>query len=57
MLGFKTIAHAWLGAITTSGAPMRSNGVAEDDITGHEPDFRSFMAWAKTVPNLIGNPL
>ena len=55
--GFKTIAHAWLGGDHYKWRAMRSNGVAEDDITGHEPDFRSFMAWAKTVPNLIGNPL
>lgn len=36
---------------------MRSNGIPEKDITGHEPDYQTFLAWAKTVPNLVGNPL
>ena len=36
---------------------MRANGVAESEITGHEPDYATFLAWAKTVPALIGNPL
>jgi glucuronate isomerase len=36
---------------------MRSNGVSEADITGHDPDYRTFLAWARTVPRLVGNPL
>ena len=54
---FNNIAHAWLGGDHYKWRAMRSNGVAEDDITGHEPDYRTFMAWAKTVPYLVGNPL
>lgn len=36
------------GIITNGGqcVPM----VPEQDITGHEPDFKTFMAWAKIVP-------
>lgn len=54
---FKNIAHAWLGGDHYKWRAMRSNGVAEEDITGHEPDYRTFLAWAKTVPRLVGNPL
>ncbi len=54
---FRNIAHAWLGGDHYKWRAMRSNGVAEQDITGHEPDYKTFLAWAKTVPYLIGNPL
>lgn len=54
---FHNIAHAWLGGDHYKWRAMRSNGVAEEDITGHEPDYRTFLAWAKTVPRLVGNPL
>ncbi|MDR3370051.1 glucuronate isomerase [Rhodoferax sp.] len=55
--GFKNIAHAWLGGDHYKWRAMRSNGVPEADITGHEPDYRTFLAWAQTVPRLVGNPL
>ena len=54
---FKNMAHAWLGGDHYKWRAMRSNGVPEQDITGHEPDYRTFLAWAQTVPRLIGNPL
>ncbi|MBP7524393.1 MAG: glucuronate isomerase, partial [Propionivibrio sp.] len=54
---FKNMAHAWLGGDHYKWRAMRSNGVPEEDITGHEPDYRTFLAWAKTVPRLVGNPL
>src|SRR3989339_620805 len=55
--GFKNIAHAWLGGDHYKWRAMRSNGVPEADITGREPDFQTFLAWARTVPRLVGNPL
>jgi len=55
--GFKNIAHAWLGGDHYKWRAMRSNGVPEADITGHEPDYPTFLAWARTVPRLVGNPL
>ncbi len=54
---FKTLAHAWLGGDHYKWRAMRANGVPEEDITGHEPDYRTFLAWARTVPALVGNPL
>ena len=55
--GFKNIAHAWLGGDHYKWRVMRANGIAEHDITGHEPDYQTFLAWAKTLPKIIGNPL
>jgi len=55
--GFKNMAHAWLGGDHYKWRAMRSNGVLEADITGHEPDYATFLAWARTVPRLVGNPL
>ncbi len=54
---FENMAQAWLGGDHYKWRAMRSNGVPESEITGHAPNERTFMAWAKTVPNLIGNPL
>ena len=54
---FRDLAHAWLGGDHYKWRAMRSNGVAEEDITGHPADYRTFLAWARTVPKLIGNPL
>jgi glucuronate isomerase len=54
---FRDLAHAWLGGDHYKWRAMRSNGVPEQDITGHDADYRTFIAWAKTVPQLIGNPL
>ncbi len=55
--GFKNLAHAWLGGDHYKWRAMRANGVAEPDITGHAPDYNTFLAWARTVPRLVGNPL
>ena len=55
--GFRNLAHAWLGGDHYKWRAMRSNGVPEAAITGHEPDYRTFLAWARTVPSLVGNPL
>ena len=54
---FRDLAHAWLGGDHYKWRAMRSNGVAEEDITGHPADYRTFLAWARTVPKLVGNPL
>ncbi|MFT3962960.1 glucuronate isomerase [Propionivibrio sp.] len=54
---FRDLAHAWLGGDHYKWRAMRANGVAEEDITGHPADYRTFLAWARTVPKLVGNPL
>jgi glucuronate isomerase len=54
---FHDLAHAWLGGDHYKWRLMRANGVPEEDITGHPADYRTFTAWARTVPKLAGNPL
>jgi glucuronate isomerase len=54
---FSSIAQAWLGGDHYKWRAMRANGVGEEDVTGREPDHGSFLAWARTVPALVGNPL
>ena len=52
-----TLAEAWLGGDHYKWRVMRANGVAESEITGKKPDYATFLAWARTVPRLVGNPL
>ncbi|MCM3609939.1 glucuronate isomerase [Planococcus sp. MERTA32b] len=54
---FKNITDIWLYGDHYKWRVMRTNGVDEEYITGNASDYDKFMAWAKTVPMLIGNPL
>ncbi len=36
---------------------MRSVGIEEHLITGDADPYDKFLAWAKTMPQLLGNPL
>ena len=54
---FTSIAHAWLGGDHYKWRAMRANGIPEALITGRAPDKESFLAWARTLPALVGNPL
>ncbi|WP_264453860.1 glucuronate isomerase [Paenibacillus polymyxa] len=54
---FKNITEAWLYGDHYKWRLMRANGVEERLITGDGEDYDKFLAWAKTVPTLIGNPL
>lgn len=54
---FKTITEAWLGGDHYKWRALRTNGVAEEYITGDAPDREKFDKWAETMPRLIGNPL
>lgn len=54
---FKNITEAWLYGDHYKWRVMRACGVDEEFITGNENDYNKFLAWAKTVPSLIGNPL
>ncbi len=54
---FSSIAQAWLGGDHYKWRAMRAAGVLEEDITGHPADKRTYLAWARTVPSLVGNPL
>jgi len=59
---FPDLAQVWLGSGNKGDhykwRALRANGIDESLITGTKADpYERFMAWAETVPNLIGNPL
>jgi glucuronate isomerase len=54
---FTNITEAWLYGDHYKWRAMRANGIPEEYITGTKSDYEKFLAWAKTVPMTIGNPL
>ena len=51
------IGEAWLSGDHYKWRMMRALGIDEHYITGGAPGHEKFLAWARTVENLIGNPL
>jgi len=54
---FRNITEVWLGGDHYKWRLMRANGISEDYITGNADDYEKFLAWAKTIPLAIGNPI
>ena len=54
---FKNLFEIWLEGDHYKWRAMRTNGVSEDLITGSASPREKFMAWAKTVPSTLRNPL
>lgn len=54
---FNNLFDIWLKGDHYKWRAMRANGVPEALITGEASDKEKFLAWAKTVPDTIGNPL
>ncbi|MGF1684129.1 glucuronate isomerase [Photobacterium minamisatsumaniensis] len=55
---FDNLGQIWLEGDHYKWRGMRSAGIQESLITGKDSsDFDKYMAWAKTVPQTIGNPL
>ncbi len=56
---FSNITEAWLYADHYKWRAIRASGFEEKYVTGGNDvsDYDRFFAWAKTMPNLIGNPL
>jgi len=54
---FKNITEIWLYGDHYKWRAMRSNGIDEKLITGDGSDYDKFLAFAKTVPMTLGNPL
>jgi len=56
---FKNITEAWLYGDHYKWRAMRANGAEEKYVTGGDgaTDYDRFLAWARTVPQTIGNPL
>jgi glucuronate isomerase len=54
---FPDLAAVWMGGDHYKWRAMRANGIDEGLITGNAEPYDKFLAWAETVPRLIGNPL
>jgi glucuronate isomerase len=54
---FGNLTEAWLYGDHYKWRLMRANGIDETYVTGNAGDYERFIAWAKTVPMTIGNPV
>lgn len=54
---FRSLTELWLEGDHYKWRAMRAAGVPEDLITGEASDWARFEAWARTVPDTLGNPL
>ena len=54
---FKNLFEIWLEGDHYKWRALRANGVSENLVTGEAPPREKFMAWAKTVPATLRNPL
>jgi glucuronate isomerase len=54
---FENLTKIWLNGDHYKWRAMRANGVPEKYITGEASDWEKFLAWAKTVPFTLRNPL
>ena len=54
---FADLFEIWLEGDHYKWRAMRANGVPEKYITGDATPYEKFMAWAKTVPYTLRNPL
>ena len=54
---FNNLHEIWLEGDHYKWRAMRANGVAERYITGNVSPYEKFLAWARTVPYTLRNPL
>ena len=54
---FENLTQIWLGGDHYKWRIMRSNGVAEEYITGNAPDREKFQKFAEVLPRCVGNPM
>ena len=54
---FADLAEIWLAGDHYKWRAMRANGVPEKYCTGDAPPYEKFLAWARTVPHTLRNPL
>lgn len=54
---FANLHEIWLEGDHYKWRAMRANGVAERYITGDASPYEKFLAWARTVPYTLRNPL
>jgi glucuronate isomerase len=54
---FDNLTQIWLYGDHYKWRAMRANGIPERYITGEESDWEKFLAWVRTVPRTLRNPL
>lgn len=54
---FENMTQIWLAGDHYKWRAMRANGIDERFITGDASDWEKFLAWGKTVPKTLRNPL
>ncbi len=54
---FENLAKIWLGGDHYKWRALRAAGVPERLITGDATDYEKFLVYARTVPQLVRNPL
>src|ERR1700682_3539406 len=54
---FQNLFEIWLEGDHYKWRAMRANGVSETCCTGNAPPYEKFLAWARTVPYTLRNPL
>ena len=54
---FDNLGQIWLEGDHYKWRGMRSAGIEEHLITGDSSEYEKYLAWAKTVPMTLGNPL
>ncbi len=54
---FNNLFEIWLEGDHYKWRAMRANGIPERYCTGDAPPFEKFLAWARTVPFTLRNPL
>ena len=54
---FRNLWEIWLQGDHYKWRLMRANGVAEEYCTGAAQPYEKFLAWARTVPFTLRNPL
>lgn len=54
---FNDLTEIWLAGDHYKWRAMRTAGIHEDLITGTASNYQKYLAWAKTVPLCIGNPI
>src|ERR1700726_25946 len=54
---FRNLWEIWLEGDHYKWRALRANGVPENYITGNRTPYEKFLAWARTVPKTVRNPL
>ena len=54
---FANLNEIWLEGDHYKWRAMRANGIPESEITGDASAYEKFLAWARTVPYTLRNPL